>query len=119
MPELTLHFSADAETDLEAMAGHLQKRMSALPSVVTAEAAPQRLRSAGLPEILTVLTYATTAITTTTAFLKAVQELVKAWQNLSAQFPHLHNPTLEVGLRQVPIDQVTEADAREALAAGA
>src|ERR1700682_4680744 len=101
MPELTLHFQAAEGSDLESIAGHLQQNMSAVPTVITAQAEPQRLRGAGLPEILTVLTYATTAVTTTAAFLKAVQELVKVWHELGTQFPNLHKPTVEVGLRQV------------------
>lgn len=114
MPELTLHFETADGTDLKAVASHLEQKMSAVPNVEAAEAEPQVLRL-GLPEIQAIITLGTAAITTTTALLTAVKALLQAYQEIAKQFPGLHLPTLEVGLRKVPIDKVTEKDAAELL----
>jgi hypothetical protein len=115
MPELTLHFATADGTDLKAVASHLEQTMSAVPAVEAAEAKPQVLRIIGLPEILTFITLSTTVITSTSALLEALKGLLQAYQGIAKQFPGLHLPTLEVGLRKVPIDQVTEEDAAELL----
>jgi hypothetical protein len=117
MPELTLHFESADGTDLKAVASHLEQKISAVSGVEAAEAQPQVLRFAGLPEILTIITLGTAAVTSSIAFLKAVKGLLQAYQDVAKQFPGLHLPTLEVGLRKVPIDKLTEKDAAEVLAA--
>jgi hypothetical protein len=76
MPELTLHFESAEGTDLQAVASHLTQRISSVAGVETAEAEPQVLRLGGLPEILTIISFGTAAITSTTLLLKALKELL-------------------------------------------
>jgi len=111
MLELTLHFETAEGTDIKAVASHLEQKLSALNGVEAAEAEPQVMRFGGLPEILAIIALVTVTVNSTTALLKALKGMLQAYRELAAQFPGLHIPTLEVGFRKVPIDQVTEEDA--------
>jgi hypothetical protein len=110
MPKLTLHFEASQGTDLESAAADLEAHFAELAGVETAEARPQRFQSVGPAEILAVVSFVAAMAQNTATLVKAIQELREAWQRAKAKFPGLHPPTVEVGLRNVPIDQLQAAD---------
>lgn len=117
MLELTLHFKIEDDADLKAVASQLEESMSALPDVEAAESDTEVLRAIGLPEILTMVTLGIAVANNVTTLLKALKDMLQAYSILAKRFPGLHLPTIEVGSRKVPLDKVTEQDARELLAA--
>lgn len=117
MPELTLHFEAGGGTDLEAAAAELQKNLTAIAGVESADTAPQRYQAIGPAEVVSVIQVATSVVQSTTVFLTALAGLYGAWQKVKPMFPGLQAPKVEVGLKQIPIDQLTP-EHRAELAAG-
>ena len=107
MAELTLHFEAAAGTDIDAAAAELQKSLAGIEGVESADTSPQRFQSIGPSEVLSVIEVATKVAQNTTAFLTALAALYAAWQKVKPMFPGLHAPKVEVGLKQIPIDQLT------------
>jgi hypothetical protein len=116
MTELTLHFETDRDTDAHAVAAEVQQTLPAVDGVANANAKAMQLRTMGGLEIIAVISLAATVVQNTATLMKAVDDLVKTCQAISARFPGLRKPSIEIGLRKVPIDQVTEQDALEALA---
>lgn len=109
MAELTLHFEAAPGTDLNAAAAELQREIVRVKGVEGADTKPQRFQSISAQEVLTVIQLATSYAKNTAEFLAAIAALHEAWKKLRDAFPGLHAPLVEVGLKQVPIDQVTPA----------
>jgi hypothetical protein len=106
MPELTLHFEASPGTDLGAAAAELKKNLGAIDGVESASTKPQRFQAVGPAEVISVIKVATTIAQNSAEFLTALAALYAAWQKVKPMFPGLHAPTLEVGLKKIPIDQV-------------
>jgi hypothetical protein len=113
MAELTLHFEASPGTDLTAAASELQKHFAQVDGVESAVAKAQRFQSIGLPEVLAVIKVATTIAESTASFLSAIAAVNAAWQQAKLIFPGLRPPTVEVGLKKIPLDQVTTAHLEE------
>jgi hypothetical protein len=113
MPELTLHFEASAGLDMEAAAAALQKELAQVAAVESARADPQRFQAVGASEILSVIQVSTHLVQNATALLTALAGLYAAWKKLKPLFPALKPPAVEVGLRKVPVNEVTQADAEE------
>jgi hypothetical protein len=111
MTKLTLHFESAPGTDLDAAAVELQKNIAAVNGVESANATPQRFQSVGTAEILSVIKVATEVAQSTAALLGALAAVYAAWKSLAEKFPGLRKPTIEVGLKKVPIDQVTPEQA--------
>jgi hypothetical protein len=107
MAELTLHFEAGTGTDLDAAAVALQKSLAGITGVESAETIPQRYQSIGPAEVLSVIQVATSVAQNATLFLTALAGLYAAWEKVKPMFPGLHAPKVEVGLKQIPIDQLT------------
>ena len=115
MAELTLHFEAAPGTDLNAAAVELHRLIANVKGVETADTKPQRFQSIDAQEVLTVIQLATTFAKNATEFLGALAAVHAAWKKLRDLFPGLQAPLVEVGLKQVPIDQVTAAHVEEIL----
>ncbi len=107
MAELTLHFEASTGTNLDAAAAALQKSLTEITGVESAETNPQKFQSIGPAEILSVIQVATSVAQNASVFLTALASLLAAWEKLKPMFPGLHAPKVEVGLKQIPIDQLT------------
>jgi hypothetical protein len=107
MAELTLHFETSPGTDLTAAAAELQKNIAGVKGVESASSTPQRFQAVGPSEILSVIKFATELAQSTAAFLAAITAVYAAWQKAKVIFPGLRPPTVEVGLKKIPIDQVT------------
>jgi hypothetical protein len=116
MPELILHFVTEQGTDTDAMAAELQQKLQGIDGVTDANAEATELRTmGGAVEIIAAISFVTTVVQSTSTLLRAVEDLVNAWHELSARFPRLNKPRVEIGRRKVPIDELTEQDAREVL----
>jgi hypothetical protein len=115
MAELTLHFETAQGTDMETAAADLKQSLAGVSGVESADAIPQRFQAIGPAEILSVIAIATTVIQSTSTLLKAVSELHEAWAKVAAKFPGLHKPTIEMGMKKVPIDQLTDKDCEQLL----
>jgi len=109
MAELILHFEAGAGTDVDAAAVALQAEIRNVAGVESADTAPRNFQSLTAAEVVTVVQIATQVVTSTTAFLGALVALKAAWDKVKASYPGLHPPKAEVGLKKIPIDQLTEA----------
>ncbi len=109
MAELTLHFEAAPGTDLNAATAELQRAIVRVKGVETADSKAQRFQSVTAQEVLTVIQLATPYIQNTAEFLSAIAALHEAWKKVREIFPGLSAPQVEVGLKQVPIDQITGA----------
>jgi hypothetical protein len=113
MAELILHFEASAETDLVAAAAALQASLTEAEGVESAEAFPQKYQSVGPAEVLGVIHIATEVVKDSTLFLTAVAGVLTAWEKVKGHFPGLSAPKVEVGLKEVPADQVTQEHQEE------
>ncbi len=113
MPELTLHFEASGDTDLNAAAAALQTELAKTESVQSATARPQKYQSIGPAEVLSVIQVATTVAQSTAGLLTALAAVYTAWEKLRPMFPGLKAPSVEVGLKQIPVNQVTAEHAEE------
>jgi hypothetical protein len=113
MAELTLHFQAAPGTDLEAVADDIKAQLAGVSGAEAVEAKPQEFQAVGPAEVLAIVTFVATMAKNVATIAKAVQDLAEAWKKLREKFPGLHPPTVEVGLRSVPIDQITVTDFQE------
>lgn len=107
MAELTLHFEASAGTDVDAAAAALQTNLAGISGVESAETIPQKFQSIGPAEVLSVIQVATAVAQNATVFLTALAGLYAAWEKVKPMFPGLQAPRVEVGLKQIPVDQLT------------
>lgn len=107
MAELTLHFEAAPGTDLNAATAELQRAVVQVKGVEAADSKPQRFQSISAQEVLSVIQLASTFVQNTAEFMTAVVSLHEAWKKVREIFPGLSTPLVEVGLKQVPIDQLT------------
>ena len=113
MAELTLHFEAADGTDLEAAAAGLHAELEKTQGVTSARTRPQRYQSIGPAEVMSMVQVATQGIQTVTMLLTSLAALYTAWVNVKTKFPGLKPPTVEVGLEKVPVNQVTQAHAKQ------
>ncbi len=74
----------------------------------SAETSGQEFQAIGPAEVMSVLQVGTQLLQNATAFLSAAAALYAAWQKVKPMFPGLRPPKLEVGMQQVPVDQLAE-----------
>ncbi len=113
MAELTLHFEVVPGTDLNAAALELQRAIVNVKGVESADTKPQRFQSVSAQEVLTIIQFTTSFVENTAELLTAVAALHEAWKKVREIFPGLNAPLVEVGLKQVPIDEITAAHVKE------
>jgi hypothetical protein len=110
MPKLTFLLEAVPGTDLQATASAVQAKAAELPHVTDASAEAMVTHGLGLPEIMLGLQTAGTILTTTTTGIVALTALIQALKKLSDEIPALSRILVQVGLKKVPVDQLTEHD---------
>jgi hypothetical protein len=110
VPKLTLHFQAAEGVDPAVAAADLQQQLAALPHVTNAETRAEQYRSIGPAEIITGLTLgfailheSTQVVSELSKLLDAIKQLVKSGQSLREVF-------VEIGMRKVPLDQLSQTD---------
>ena len=114
MAELTLHFEVSPGTDPAAVAAALQQAIAQASGVKSADTKAQHFQAITGQEVLSVIQFATSVATSAAAFLGSVAAVYAAWQKVKGMFPGVHAPTVEVGLKKVPIDQLTAEHLDEA-----
>ena len=117
MPKLTVFFEAVPGTDLQATASAVQAKAAELPHITDASAEAMVTHGLTYPEIMLGLQTATTMMTTTTAGIAAMTALIQALKKLSDEVPALSRVLVQIGLKKVPVDQLTEQDMKKLAAA--
>ena len=110
MPKLTVYFEADPNADLQLAAAQVQEKAAALPDVASASAQAMVTRGLGPQEIMMALQMAPGVIASATATVIALTALLAALRKLADDTPALNKVMVQVGLKKVPGDQLTERD---------
>ena len=117
MPKLTVYFEADPNADLQQAAAQVQQKAAALPAVESASAQAMVTRGLGPQEIMMGLQLASGVMTSATAAVVALTALLAALKKLADDMPALNKVMVQVGLKKVPVDQLTEHDVQKLAAA--
>ena len=110
MPKLTVYFEADPNADLQQAAAAVQQKAAALPAVASASAQAMVTRGLGPQEIMMGLQMATGMMASATEAVVALTALLAALKKLADEVPALNKVMVQVGLKKVPVDQLTEKD---------
>ena len=113
MPKLTVYFEADPNADLQLAAAQVQEKAAALPDVASASAQAMVTRGLGPQEIMMALQMAPGVIASATATVIALTALLAALRKLADDTPALNKVMVQVGLKKVPVDQLTEKDVQK------
>ena len=113
MPKLTVYFEADPNADLQLAAAQVQEKAAALPAVASASAQAMVTRGLGPQEIMMALQMAPGVISSATATVIALTALLAALRKLADDTPALNKVMVQVGLKKVPVDQLTEKDVQK------
>ena len=114
MPSLTLHFEADHDADLSAATAELKEKASAIPEVEVSQAQPMHYRTIGPSEILLALTVAGAVLQGTTTAVKDLTALLDSLKALAQSAKGVKQAFLEVGLKKIPVEQLTVQDLQKA-----
>ena len=117
MPKLTVYFEAAPDADLQQAAAAVQQKAAALPAVASASAQAMVTRGLGPQEIMMGLQMAPGVIASATATVVALTALLAALRKLADETPALNKVMVQVGLKKVPVDQLTEKDVQKLAAA--
>lgn len=115
--QLTLHFEAEPGTDLKAASAALQEALKTVPEIQSVETSGQEFQAIGPAEVMSVIQVGTELLQSTAAFLSAAAAVYAAWEKVKPMFPGLCSPKIEVGMQQVPVNELAEQH-RAALVAG-
>jgi hypothetical protein len=107
---LTLHFRAAEGVDPAVAAADLQQQLSGLPHVTNAETRAEQYRSIGPSEIITGLTLGFALLHESTQVVSELSKLLDAIKQLIKSGKGLHEAFVEIGMRKVPLDQLSQAD---------
>jgi hypothetical protein len=110
MGKLTVFFEAAPGSDLQHAAAAVQEKAAALPNVESASAQSMVTHSLGPQEIMMGLQVATNVMTAATTGIIGLTALIQALKKLSDEVPALSRVLVQVGLKKVPADQLTEQD---------
>lgn len=110
MPELTLHLELGENADRNALAAVLQQEFGKLAAVSSVETPEEQTRTLGPQEIIAIIGLVTTGVQAVTGLLKAIKAMQDSWDDLTKRYPALKNIWLEVGLRRVPLHEVSAED---------
>jgi len=117
MPKLTVYFEADPKADPQRAAAEVQAKAAALPDVAAASAQAMVTRGVGPQEIMMALQLAPGVIASATATVVALTALLKALQTLADQTPALNKLMVQVGLKKIPVADLTPHDMQKLAAA--
>ena len=117
MSKLTVYFEAAPNADLQQAAAEVQEKAAALPDVASASAQAMVTRGLGPQEIMMGLQLAAGIMTQATAAVVALTALLAALKKLADEMPALNKVMVQVGLKKVAVDQLTEHDIQKLAAA--
>lgn len=110
MANITVFFEPDKGADLHQIAALVQEKTAALPNVTAASAQPVVTRGFDPSQIMMT---ATAVMGTATAGIVALTALIQALEKLGDEIPALGKVMVQVGLKKVPADQLTEHDIKK------
>lgn len=113
MAKLTVYFEAAPDADLQQEATAVQEKAVALPGVMSASAQPMVTHGLGPHEIMMGIQMASGVMASATAAVFAVTELLKALNKLADEAPALNRALVQVGLKKVPVAEVTPQDVQK------
>jgi hypothetical protein len=113
MSKLTVYFEADPNADLQQATAEVQQKAAALPAVASASAQAMVTRGLGPQEIMMGLQLASGVMTSATAAVVALTALLAALGKLADETPALNKVMVQVGLKKVPVDQLTTHDVQK------
>ncbi len=107
MPNITFHFETDGNVNADLLAKEVQEKMSALPSVESANAEVRATRSLDPATIVSIITLAATGVTALNKLISGITDVIHSTQGLKAAI-------VEIDGEKVPVSQLTSADLQEA-----
>jgi hypothetical protein len=110
MANLTLHLRTDEGLDPANLTASIQKELESLPEVQSANLDAEHYRSIGPAEIVAGISLATVAIKSAAEAVQAITKFVAAVQELVKAGKGLHEAVVDVGMRRVPVAELTQAD---------
>jgi hypothetical protein len=110
MANLTLHLQTDEGLDPANLMGSIQKELESLPVVQSANLNAEHYRSIGPAEIIAGISFATVAIKSASEAVQAITKFVTAVQELVKAGKGLREAVVDVGMRRVPVAELTQAD---------
>lgn len=119
-----MHFTLPEGADPAAVTAAFQQKLAAIAGVESADVTADEQRMIGPQEIVVILTTATALISTSALAAEATAKLIAGLRKVVDETKQLGkslglgNGRLEAGMKQVPLDAVTEHDLGAAAAAG-
>jgi len=113
MTELVLHFDPDSGIDAAAAAEALTRQLADMEAVDAASSEVDQSRTS-LPDVLIIVTMATTLLSNSATALDALRKAIHAAKGVAEELG-LRNPRVEVGMTQVPTDELSDAHLEDAL----
>lgn len=113
MAKVTVYFEADPKADLQHAAKQVLAKSAELPNVESATAEAMVTHGVSPQEIMMGIQMATNVMTTATAAVGALTALIAALQKLADEVPALNRVMVQVGLKKVPANQLTEEDLKK------
>ncbi len=116
MPILNVYFEAVPNADLQQAAAEVQEKAAALPEVTSASAEAVVTRGLGPQEIMMAMQVAARVMTSAAGAVVALTTLIQGLEKLAAEMPALNKVLVQVGLKKVPVGQLTDHDKQLLLA---
>jgi hypothetical protein len=110
MANLTVHFQTEEGVDRAALGGEIQQQLSTIPTVQAANVEVEQYRAVGPAEIMAGITLAIGAVNTTSQAITAITKFVNSVSELVKAGKGLREAIIDVGMRKVPVSQLTQAD---------
>lgn len=112
MADIALHFEVEENVDPETITATLNDRLAQVQNVETTKVRPEQSRLGPL-EIIAILTLATQLIRAGSSTIEELRKLLDEVRKLIVSVKGVRNAFVDVGLRRVPVSQLTEEDLKE------
>ena len=116
MPDLAIHFSVPEGADPAAVTAAFQRQLAAIAGVESAAVTADEQRMIGPQEIVVILTTATALVSEGALAVEATAKLIAGLRRVVDEVKQLGKTCglgggrLEAGMKQVPLDAVTDHD---------
>jgi hypothetical protein len=110
MANLTLHLQTDEGLDPASLTESVRKELELVPVVQSAQMNAEHYRNIGPAEIIAGISFATVAIKSAAEAVQAITKFVTAVQELVKAGKGLREAVVDVGMRRVPVAELTQAD---------
>jgi hypothetical protein len=110
LSKITLHFQPSEGVDPAAAAKELERALSSVPGIHAEEPRVDQYRSIGPAEIIAGLTIAVAVMRQSTELIQDFSKVVDAIKQAVESVKGLRAAFIEVGMRKVPLAQLTTQD---------